>query len=396
MIYFDHNATTPLSPVARDAWLEASEESWQNPSSPYRSAARVRNRLEAARERVAAVIGAGEPWEVFFNSGATEGNNSLFSYFSRKAGASHTRKGRASGAPVLLSFVEHPSVREAAQFYFPGRVAYVPVTADGRVDPAAFERKVKAISPLLVSIMAVNNETGVVQPWRQILKICRSRGIPYHCDASQWVGKLPCEELGECDFLTASAHKFGGPKGVGFMRVSPQWDDFHGLVGGGQEEGRRGGTENYPSVAAMTTALEEIEERGFAELPQREEQRKEFETAVKEGLPGARVIAEDEERLWNTVSLFLPGHENHRWVTRLDREGFAVSTGSACATGSKKPSHVLDAMGFSAGDVRHVIRVSGGWETDESDWSGLARAIVEIGKRGDSDGDTSLTEVISI
>ncbi len=387
MVYFDHNATTPLPKAARAAWLQAADEAWHNPSSPYRASARVRNLLEGSRGRLAEFLGCRAD-EVVFNSGATEANNALFTHLSRRSDA---------GRGVLLSPVEHPCVLEAASFSFSGRVTFLNVDGDGVVDPEDLRAKLRETSPLLVSVQAANNETGVIQPFQALAKICREHGVWFHCDAAQWFGKLPGSRLQGCDFVTGSAHKFGGPKGTGFLRVPSAADDFRGQLGGEQEHGHRAGTENYPSVAAMLAALEEREAGGYADLAERASRRNRFESRLLKELPGAKVVAMERERLWNTVSILPPRYENHGWVMKLDREGFAVSTGSACASGSQSPSHVLAAMGYTAEEARRVVRVSAGPETREEDWLGLAQAFGRVWRRWEAKGtDSSLTEVISI
>ncbi len=387
MAYFDHNATTPLSRAARAAWIEASEDAWQNPSGPYRAGARVRNRLEAGRERLGDFLAC--PGEsLVFTSGATEGNNALFAWLARRAGPEDR---------VLLSAVEHPSVREAAMRWFPGRTEFIPVDRDGAVDPEAVRRELRRKRPGLVSVMAANNETGVVQPFETLAALCREAGVWFHCDAAQWIGKMPAARLEGCDFVTGSAHKFGGPKGVGFLRVPVSADDFQGQVGGEQEHRRRAGTENYPAIAAMVAALEEREVAGFADVDERIARRAAFESRLAEAVPGVRIAGTGKERLWNTVSIIVPRHRNHRWVMKLDREGFAVSTGSACSSGDEAPSPVLAAMGYGVEEARRAVRVSAGTETGEADWSGLGEAFARVWRTWEDRGtDSSLTEVVSI
>jgi cysteine desulfurase len=229
----------------------------------------------------------------------------------------------------------------------------------------------------LVALMAANNETGVLGPFDACASACAERGTAFLCDASQWLGRLPARELPATAFIVGCAHKFGGPKGVGFIRLPAASGDFRGALGGGQEGGRRGGTENLPGIAAMVAALEhgDAAARAGSETGARAACRDAFVERVRRAIPGSRVNGAGAPRLWNTVSLTLPLHENTRWVTRLDRVGWAVSTGSACATGSGAPSHVLAAMGLDPAQARRTIRLSAGWETTESEWLGLAAAI---------------------
>ncbi len=386
MPYFDHNATVPLSPAARDAWLETSASSWQNPSSLYRSAARARNLLEAARAEIAETLGA-PPERLVFNSGATEGVNAIFAFFSARPGAT-----------LLLSPVEHPCGIAAAQRYFPAKSAFVPINSLGRVDLARLEKQIGETRPALVSIMAANNETGLIQPWEDIAEICRRAAVPFHCDASQWIGKLPAENLTRCDFVTASAHKFGGPKSAGLLLIPPG-SDFRAQTGGEQERGIRGGTEDFPSIAATLAALRETRDRVHPDdgIADRLGWRHEFEQTLSAQIPGLLIAAAGADRLWNTVSLILPIGANDRWVRKLDRRGFEVSTGSACSSGKETPSHVLAATGFSPEQSKRAIRVSSGWETSREDWQKLAAALAEVfAEIRDEPGDSPLTQVIRI
>lgn len=365
MPYFDHNATTPLLPAARDAWLRASDEAWANPSSPYRISARVHRLLGDARTRVAAILGV-TPEEIVFTSAATEANNAVVHWAARVL---------APGARVLVSPTEHPSVLAPAREVFGDRLVECTVGADGRIDPASLP----AGGFGLVAIMAANNETGVLGPVAEVGAWCRERGAWYLCDASQWVGRLPARGLAPGGFIVGCAHKFGGPKGMGFLRVPPAAlaAGFRGQVGGEQEGGRRAGTENFPAVAAMVAALESAETQ-IASIDERAAWRARFIDTITRRLPGCVVNSGGAPTLWNTVSLRLPAHDNTRWVVRLDKLGFEVSAGSACATGSAKPSRVLTAMGLSADEARRTLRLSSGWATTERDWHALADAIANV------------------
>jgi cysteine desulfurase len=379
MAYFDNNATTRPCEVALAAYSEALSEDWRNPSAPSSTAARVRVKLDLAREKLAACLGVSLD-TISFTSGATESNNAVFSHISR-----HT----SPHARVLLSPVEHPSVREAANLYFTGRVDVLPADDSGIVDPSAIAPALDASEVALVSVMAANNETGVVQHWEKIAGMCRAHGIPFHCDATQWVGKLPSSKFDACDYLSASAHKFGGLKGVGVLK-SPA--EFSFIVGGEQEGGNRAGTENFPGVAAMLAALEESE--SFVETPILEKARNEFEESLRASIPGIEVLGESVPRLWNVSALLMPSFDNLRWVGKLEKMGHEVSTGSACATGKDGPSHVSAAMGLSPEQARRVVRVSGSRETTPAEWSGLADAFRLA--YAELRADSSSSEVVSI
>lgn len=367
--YFDFNATTPLSEPAREAWLEAARRNWHNPSSLYREAGEAARRLEDARVELAEMLGEDvDPNRVVFNSGATEANNALLAYV---AGA---RPGR-----VLVGAIEHPCVTDPARALLGERFVELPVDAQGVVQPETLTRAIASAGKVaLVSVMAANNECGVLQPWRAIRSACAANGVWYHCDAAQWLGKLPAHGLGDCDFLTGSAHKFGGPKGVGFLVVPEDADDFHSLLGGPQQERRRAGTENLPGVMAMLAALRALEPRLTDVGARVLADRRLFENRLRERLPGTRILATDAERLWNTVMFVLPEHSNLKWLTRLSRRGFCVSTGSACSAGRDHPSRVLLALGESYEAMGRVLRVSAGWETRSEDWDGLLTALETI------------------
>lgn len=368
MPYFDNNATTPLLEAAEEAYMLASRDHWQNPSSPYRSAARARNLFDDDREWLAGLMGC--PVEaIVFNSGATEGNNAIFNYLAGK---------HPSRARVVVSAIEHPSVLEPARAAFPDRVDYIPVLPSGISDLSVLAKLLKNPDIVLVSLMAANNESGVLQPWRKCLKMCRQKGVPFHTDASQWLGKMPSDGLGECDYVTACAHKFGGPKGVGFDIINQRETSFRSQLGGLHERGHRAGTENFPGIRSMVAALKYLYENLDRTLAEQEVRRNIFEKTLCQQIPGMRIIGSSDERLWNTVYLVMPGFANTRWVSLLDKRGFTVSTGSACASGTEGPSHVLAAMGIESQEAHRILRISGHWDTSSAAWNGLNAAFVEV------------------
>ncbi|HKK17038.1 MAG TPA: cysteine desulfurase family protein [Opitutales bacterium] len=377
MRFFDHNATTPLLPEAKAVWLNVSEEHWHNPSSPYRAGAAAHARLEAARERLAGML-AVDPRRIVFNSGATEGNNAVFAAWARAL----PKDGR-----VGVGATEHPSVLEAAKHFLDGRIDWLAPDCGGTIRPEAVEIGGLAA----VSLMAANNETGILNPWREWAAACRERGIPMHCDASQWIGKMPLEGLGACDYLTACAHKFGGPKGVGFLLVPEGFSAE--LFGGAQEQGRRAGTENLAGILSMLTALEWTASRRSAGA---ESGKKKFLEGLKERIPGVGIVGEGGPALWNTASIIMPEFKSVRWIRTLERKGFLVSAGSACSTGKDGPSHVLAAMGIDAGKAERTLRISSGWQTSAADWEALLDALA-AGYRELKNGRAgSNSQVISI
>lgn len=364
MLYFDHNATHPVSAAARSAWLEAVERQIGNPSSPHRVGARADAALAQAREQLAARLECSAA-EIVWTSGATEANNAVLQHAAR-----------STEGEAWVSVIEHPSVIAAVQRYFRDKHRLIPVTGDGVADLDWLADGLKKTRPGIVAIMAANNETGVLQPWRQAAVLCRENGVRFFCDAAQWLGKLAAAGLGGCDYMSGCAHKYGGPQGVGFIKCP---SGFHPLiVGGPQEDGRRAGTENVAGVLAAVAALEERETTlAASDLTSRLGWRAEFERQLTSELPGARVLGVGVERLWNTVSAIMPELPDcrQRWVVKLDKLGFAVSTGSACSSGEEEPSHVLTALGLSPGEASRVIRFSSGWETTEADWHRLLAGV---------------------
>jgi cysteine desulfurase len=369
MPWFDHNATAPLVPAARAAWLHAQDGAWQNPSSPTRAAARVRLRLDAAREQLGQFLGA-SPERLVFTSGATEGANAVLAHWGRVLPAAGL---------VAVNPTEHPCVLAAARAHFGAeRLVSLALTPEGVVGVGALQALLAAGRVSAVAVMAANHETGVLQPWPEIAALCRAARVELLCDATQWLGKLPSSGLGEAGWVLGSAHKFGGPKGVGLLQIPPAAGGFHAQLGGAQEHDHRAGTENFPGVAALLAALAEAETTKVLLETERLRWRDQFERAVIAAVPGTVVVAAGAGRLWNTVSLLLPFGENHRWVARLDRRDFQVSTGSACATAKAGPSPVLAALGFAAEEARRVVRVSAGWATTAADWQALAAAFAAV------------------
>ena len=365
MLYFDHNATHPLCDEGREEWLRATRDFVGNPSSAHRLGARAEAALDQARERLAGWLGCAAR-EIVWTSGATEAGNAALHHAAR-----------AGEGAALISSLEHPCVQEAARRYFPGRAETIPATREGVIDLAWLADRLADKVFGLVAVMAANNETGVLQPWREVRALCGARGAPFFCDAAQWVGKLSGAGLGAADFVSGCAHKCGGPQGVGFLKVPARFQPL--LVGGPQEDGRRAGTSNVAGVLAMIAAFAARETaltNGSAATLVA--QRTHFEAQLVAAVPGATILGAGAERLWNTVSAMMPESADcrQRWVVKLDKLGFAVSTGSACASGKEAPSHVLTAMGLSAAQASRVLRFSGGWETRAEDWRRLLEGIV--------------------
>jgi cysteine desulfurase len=367
--YLDHNATSPLLPQARAAWLDAQDRFPGNPSSPHRIGSRADGALDLARQRLARVLGC-SPLDIIWTSGATESCNAVLHHVAAASDPS---------AHVLISAVEHPAVLASATHYWGGRVQLIPVSDDGVIELDWLAQRIGRARPALVAVMAANNETGVLQPWRNVHALCATAGVPFFCDATQWCGRLPANGLGRCEFVAGSAHKFGGPRGVGFLTCSPRTRFQPLLHGGKQQEGRRAGTENVPAVLALIAALEWCEQQiAVGAVEPRLRARDQFMGELLATVPGVVVNGARVERLWNTVSVVMPEADcRQRWVVKLDKAGFAVSTGSACASGSEQPSHVLPAMGLSAVASR-ALRFSGGWLTPPEAWRNLLQTLVRL------------------
>lgn len=370
MIYFDYNATAPVMREAREAWLEVTEKIGGNPSSMHQAGSRAAVLLADAREKLAAYLGC-HPLDLIWTSGATEANNTVMHHFAKKLGPT---------GEVWISAIEHPCVFDSAQHYFGKRARLIPVTSEGVIDLDWLTTELADSRPGLVGVMAANNETGIIQPWREARAICHQYKVPFFTDAVQFIGKMPLAGLGECDYISGAAHKFGGPRGVGFLKIPHRSSIAPLLFGGKQENSRRAGTENVPIIAAMMAALDAREKQiARSEHLLRKVWRDNFEAAFLRALPGATIIGQNQPRLWNTVSALMPeGDRKLQWVIRLDRAGFAVSTGSACTTGKEEPSHVLSAMGYKTAHAVRAVRYSAGWETNEAEWDALLKAIVKV------------------
>ena len=332
----DANATEPLRPEAREAVLAALDLPG-NPSSVHAGGRAARRVLEDARARVAARFGA-RPQDVVFTSGGTEANALAV-------------RGLSAGRGVLVGATEHPAVLRAAP-----DAALLPVLADGRLDLEALEAALADGGPALVCLMAANNETGVLHPLAEASAICRRHGALLHVDAVQAAGRVPVSLEG-ADSLAISGHKMGGPKGAGALLLRPGLDPAPILAGGGQERGRRGGTEPLPAIAGLAAAAGAARPEDAARLAAL---RDAIEAGIASLAPEARFPGQGAPRLPNTTSILLPGVAAETQVIALDLAGVLVSAGAACSSGKVGASHVLAAMGLGP-DAACAIRVSLPW-----------------------------------
>jgi cysteine desulfurase len=351
-VYLDHNATTPLSPQAREAMLPWLGERHGNPSSIHRFGQTARNAVEEAREKVAALLGARPP-EIVFTASGTEANNAVIFDVARRAGLT----GR-----LVISAIEHPSIREAAALLEKGgmEVTRVSPGTDGVV-PA--EGVIAALRPdtVLVCLMLANNELGTLQPVAEVASAARERGIPVLCDAVQAVGKIRVDvaDLG-VDYLVLGAHKFHGPLGAAALWVRKGVEIAPYLLGGGQERRRRAGTENVPALVGLGEAAAVIAAEGESRTARLAALRDRFEAGLRSAVPDAIVHCAGSPRLPNTSHVAFPGVEGEALLIRLDIAGFAVSTGSACSSGTVEPSKTLLAAGISREEALSSLRVSFG------------------------------------
>jgi cysteine desulfurase len=343
--YLDHNATSPLRPAARAAILDALDHAG-NASSIHGEGRKTRGLIDSARENIAAALGV-LPQMITFTSGGTEANNLAI-----------------KGAPVerlIISTIEHPSVIEAAKTRdLP--IDWLPVDATGTVRLDELDAMLKQSTlAALVSVMLVNNETGVIQPVREIVELARTHNALIHTDAVQALGKVPVNfGLLGCDMMTISAHKFGGPAGTGALIIREGVPLVAHIHGGGQELRRRAGTENAAAIAGFAAAVGE----GHADLGAL---RSRLESELESCSPGVVIFGREAERISNTSCFALAGLSADTALISLDLDGVAVSSGSACSSGKVAGSHVLKAMGVPAEIAKAAIRVSLGWNSTVQD-----------------------------
>src|SRR5215471_341215 len=360
--YLDWNATAPLRPEAAAAVSEALA-SWGNPSSVHRRGRLARRIIERAREDIAGLLGGVDPRGVVFVSGGTEANNLALLGTDRER--------------VLVSAVEHDSVRQVLP-----TAETIPVDRDGVVALDALDSLLAADPrPALVSVMFANNETGVIQPVGEIGSLARRYGALFHCDAVQAAGRLALDAgaIG-ADLISLSAHKLGGPPGVGALVFTGNLELASLLRGGGQERGRRAGTENVPGIAGFAAAAKAAGEE-IAAYDRVRALRDELEAEIAAAAPEAAVFGTGAPRLPNTSTIAMPGVAAETQVIALDLDGVMVSAGAACSSRKLGPSHVLAAMGVDAALAASTIRVSLGWSSSEADIAHFLHAWTALRRR---------------
>lgn len=361
-IYLDYNATAPIRPDVIDGMSKIMHHVG-NPSSIHQEGREARKIIEQARQNVSELVGC-HPKQVIFTSGATESNNMLL-------------KGYAPHRRILVSATDHPSI-----IYGGVDVELIPVHTNGLTDLVALEDLLKKDkTPSFVSIIMVNNETGVIQPIKEIGTLVKQYDGLFHTDAAQAAGRIPLHfpSMG-VDFLSLSAHKMGGPHGMGAIIMQNGTNPPKLIHGGGQERRQRAGTENVAGIhgfgIAAEIALDNLE--NFSKL---KAYRTQIETAFKSSHPNVLINGEEAPRVANTTSLTIEGFDASTLLMSFDLEGIAVSTGSACSSGSVQASHVLKAMGATDSQAKSGLRISSGWATTQGDIDAFIKSWTKIIQR---------------
>ena len=370
--YFDHNATTPASPEALDAYVRASRDVFGNASSIHHAGQAARQELELARAKTARLLGA-DAKEIVFCSGGTEADNLALFGMVRGLKQAH----------IITSSIEHPAVLQCvAQLEREGcEVTRLSAGTNGVVDPEDVRRAFRP-NTVLVSVMHVNNELGTVQRVAEIAAIAREQGVVMHSDGVQAAGRIPVNlhDLG-VDLYSASGHKMYAPKGVGVLYARKGTPLNPLLFGGRHENGRRPGTENVAGAAALGAAAE-IAGSAMAEEGSRlEVLRDRLEASVRAVIPDVRINGQNALRAPNTSSICLEGIEGEAVVIALDLKGFCISSGAACSSGAVEPSHVLTAIGLSRHDAKSCIRISLGKSNTREQVDALVEALADATAR---------------
>ncbi len=371
-VYLDHAATTPVDPEVAEAMVRVYRDVQGNPSSIYAEGQAARAVVDRAREQVAAAIGA-SPSEIVFTSGGTEADNLAI------RGVLKARRGERDA--LVTDAIEHHAILDTAHDlaeHAHVRLTVVPVDRDGRVDPASIAEAMDDRTGL-VSVMHANNEIGTLQPIAEIGAICRGRGVAFHSDAVQSVGALDFDVRKiPVDLVSLNAHKFYGPKGVGALYVRRGTRIATMQTGGGQEKGRRTGTENVAGIVGLGVAMRIATERRAVESARQAVLRDRLIAGVLARVPDAIVTGHRTERLPNNASFVFPGADGSSLIVALDLAGFAVSSGSACTSGDTEPSHVILALGIDRETAKGSLRVTVGRGTTQADVDAFLAACADV------------------
>ena len=372
-VYADHAATTAVTDTALAAMLPHFTRDYGNPSSLYRFAQEGKTHLEEARAQVAACLNA-KPEEVYFTSGGTEADN----WALRGVAELMALKGKKTGH-IITTAIEHHAILHTAQWLEKQgyEVTYLPVDGDGLVDPANLEQAIRP-DTILISVMAANNEIGTIQPIAEIGAIARAHKVLFHTDAVQAVGHIPVDvEAWNVDLLSLSGHKFGGPKGIGALYMKKPLRLPALIQGGGQEKGRRSGTENVPGAVGMAAALKEAVEH----LPEESARLAALRDKLIAGLsklPYTRLTGHPAKRLPGTASFVFEGVEGEALLLHLDDKGICASSGSACSSASLDPSHVLLSIGLPHATAHGSLRLSLGSDNTEADVDYILKEVPAV------------------
>lgn len=369
MIYLDNNATTRPLPKVIEAMNSALQDCWANPSSKHALGQAAKSDLIAARGVIAAFVGA-QPNEVVFTSGATEANVQVLNGVLQRPGVPRR---------IILSCVEHAAfIKAAMRLRQDGvEVVLLPVDRAGQVEIAALNETLQQ-EAALISVMAANNETGVLQPIEEIAAIARQHQVPMHVDATQMLGKLPLSfARWGIDLMSVSAHKLHGPKGVGALviRKGLLWPP---LMAGQQERGRRGGTENVPGIVGFAAAVHHANETLMPEAYRLNGLRETFEAMLLQQVAGIKIYGHASERLPNTVCLTIAGLSSDKILERLERKGIYASSGAACSSAGTEPSHVLLSMGVPSRVAMNAVRLSLGLDNTLADLHQVVDVLQEL------------------
>ena len=371
-VYLDHAATTPVDPEVAELMAQVLRDVPGNPSSIYAEGRRARALVDRARDEVAEAIGA-DPAEIVFTSGGTEADNLAL------RGVLKAREGEADG--IVTTEIEHHAVLDTArdlEAHGQAQLTVIPVDRAGRVLPAAVRGAIGERTAI-VSVMHGNNEIGTLQPIAEIGALCRDRGIAFHSDAVQTVGAVEIDVRAlPVDLLSVNAHKFYGPKGVGALYVRKGTRIATVQTGGGQEKGRRTGTENVAGVVGLGAAMRIATAKRAVESARQIALRDALIAGIRSRIPDATLTGHPTERLPNNASFCFSGTQGEALVVSLDLEGFSVSSGSACTSGNTDPSHVLLALGLDRDLAQGSLRLTLGRSTTEADIDALLAALPPI------------------
>ncbi len=354
-VYLDYNATTPLDNGVLEVMLPLLSRAWGNPSSIHQAGRHARVILDDCREKVASRLGC-KPSEIIFTSGGTESSNLAICGMAR---ANRTR-----GRHIITSSIEHHAVLHTCQYIAANEgfdLTILPVSSEGRIDPQSVKDSLRK-DTCLVSVMAANNEIGTLQPISAIGDICREAGVPFHTDAVQWFGKLPCSGIGQfnADLVSICAHKLHGPKGAGALYMRSPLQLHPTMLGGAHENERRAGTENLAAIAGLADCLDRFVTEPVFQVATMLQLTSRLRKLLK-AIPGVTVITPELDVLPNTVTCVVERAEGIALVAGLDLEGICVSSGAACSAGSLEPSHVIEAIGMPC-LANSVLRFSFGRE----------------------------------